>query len=126
MNQQKINSVFALSSKDRYDYLIRRMADFETIYLITDGEGNYVMIGSEGVNVLPVWPEREFAELFLTDAWSDYLVEENSIYEFIDWLNELGKGSIEIAGFPNRELNTVHVTAMKMKNHLEHEISQYE
>ena len=126
MNQQKINNVFALSSKDRYGYLIRKVADFETIYLIADDEGNYVMVGSEGANVLPVWPEREFAELFLTDDWTGYQVEENSIYDFINWLNELEKDNIDIAGFPNIELNTVHVTAKDMKDHLDHEISQYE
>jgi hypothetical protein len=126
MNKQKINNVFALDSTERYGYLIRKVADFETIYLIADNEDKFVMIGSDGINVLPVWPEKEFAELFLTDDWKDYKVVEYSVNEFMDLLDDLEKDKIELAGFPNQELHTVHVSAIDMKNHLLYEISQYE
>ena len=126
MNENKIKNVFALNSEERYGYLLRRVAGFETIYLIADKDDKYVMIGSDGVSVLPVWPEKEFAELFLTDDWKDYKVVEYSIYDFMDWLDDLEKEEIELAGFPNLQLNTVHVSATDMKNHLLFEISQYE
>ena len=51
MNEQKIKNVFALDSSERYGYSIRKVADFETIYLIADKEYKYVMIGSDGVRV---------------------------------------------------------------------------
>ena len=126
MNQQKINNIFALDSKDRYGYLLRKVADFETIYLIADREEQYVMIGSNDINVLPVWPEKEFAELFLTDTWKGYEVIEYDIYNFLDWLDELEKEKVELAGFPNSEFNTVHVSAIDMKNHLIYELNQHE
>ena len=126
MNQQKINNIFALDSKERYGYLLRKVADFETIYLISDNEDKYVMIGSDGVSVLPVWPEKEFAELFLTDNWKSYKVVEYNIHDFVDWLADLEKEKVDLAGFPNSEFNTVHVTAVDLKNHLLFELSQYE
>lgn len=126
MNQQKINNIFALESKERYGYLLRKVADFEIIYLISDNEDKYVMIGSDGVSVLPVWPEKEFAELFLTDDWKSYKVVEYNIHDFMDWLVDLEKEKVDLAGFPNSEFNTVHVTAVDMKNHLLFELSQYE
>ncbi|MBX0332215.1 DUF2750 domain-containing protein [Pontibacter sp. HSC-14F20] len=126
MNEQKIKNVFALDSKERYGYLLRKVADFETIYLIADNEDKYVMIGSEEVSVIPVWPEKEFAELFLTDDWKEYKVVEYSIYDFMDWLDNLDKENTELAGFPNLDFNTVHVSATDMKNHLLYQISQYE
>lgn len=126
MNQQKINNVFALDSTERYGYLIRKVADFETIYLIADNEDNYVMIGSNEINVLPVWPEKEFAELFLTDDWKDYKVVEYPVNEFMDLLDDLEKDKVELAGFPNIYLDTVHVSAIDMKNNLLYEMSQYE
>ncbi|WP_242133008.1 DUF2750 domain-containing protein [Aestuariivivens marinum] len=126
MNQQKINNIFALDSKERYGYLLRKVADFETIYLIADNEDQCVMIGSNDISVLPVWPEKEFAELFLTDTWKDYKVIEYDIYDFLDWLDELEKEKAELAGFPNSEFNTVHVSAIDMKNHLIYELNQYE
>jgi hypothetical protein len=126
MNQQKIKNVFALDSAERYGYLIRKVADFETIYLIADNDDMFVMIGSDGNNVIPVWPEKEFAELFLTDDWKEYKVVEYSVNEFMDLLDDLEKDKIELAGFPNQDLNTVHISAIDMKNHLLYEISQYE
>ena len=126
MNQQKINNIFALDSKERYGYLLRKVADFETIYLIADNEDKYVMIGSNGLSVIPVWPEQEFAELFLTDDWKDYKVVEYDIHDFMKWLTDLEKERVDIAGFPNSDFNTAHVSAVDMKNHLLFELSQYE
>ncbi|MFC5269893.1 DUF2750 domain-containing protein [Adhaeribacter terreus] len=126
MNQHKIDNIFALDSSERYGYLLRRVADFETIYLIADEEENYVMLGSEDGNVLPVWPEKEFASLFLTDDWSSCHIVEYKLSEFMDWLDDLAKDSVLIAGFPNLDLHTVHVSAIEMKNHLLFEMRQYE
>ncbi|WP_419211350.1 DUF2750 domain-containing protein [Maribacter sp. X9] len=126
MNQQKIKNIFALDSKERYGYLLRKVADFETIYLIADNEDKYVMIGSNGLSVIPVWPEKEFAELFLTDDWKDYKVIEYDIYDFMEWLTDLENERVDLAGFPNSDFNTVHVSAVDMKNHLLFELSQYE
>ena len=126
MNQQKINSIFAFDSKERYGYFLRKVADFETIYLIADNEDKYVMIGSNDLSVIPVWPEKEFAELFLTDDWKNYKVVEYDIHDFMEWLTDLEKQNVDLAGFPNSCLNTVHVSAVDMKNHLLFELSQYE
>ena len=51
---------------------------------------------------------------------------EQSIYNFMEWLNDLEKDKVELAGFPNLDFNIVHVTATDMKNHLLYKISQYE
>lgn len=126
MNQQKINNIFALDSKERYGYLLRKVADFETIYLIVDNEDKYVMIGSNDLSVIPVWPEKEFAELFLTDDWKEYKVVEYDIHDFMEWLTDLEKEKVDLAGFPNSDFNIVHISAVDMKNHLLFELSQYE
>lgn len=126
MNQQKINNIFALNPKERYGYLLRKVADFKTIYLIADNEEKYVMIGSNDFSVIPVWPEKEFAELFLTEDWKNYKVVEYDIHDFMEWLTDLEKENVELAGFPNSDFNTVHVSALDMKNHLFFELSQYE
>ncbi|MFB0902806.1 MAG: hypothetical protein QMB11_00330 [Nonlabens sp.] len=51
MNQQK-NTVLSLYSKDRCGYFLRKVAVFESIYLIADEDENYVMIGSNNDSVI--------------------------------------------------------------------------
>ena len=126
MNQHQLRNVFSLPAAERYGYLIQKVADFETIYLITDSKGDYVMLGTDDLETIPVWPEKEFAQQFLTNMWSNYVIKEMSIYDFMDWLDNLEKENIQISGFPNLQLNTVHVSVIDMKNHLIHELSQYE
>lgn len=47
MHIKQLESVFKLESKERYGYLIRRVADFEEIFLITDKKGNYITCGND-------------------------------------------------------------------------------
>ena len=126
MHPNKIKNIFSLSPKDRYGYLLRTVADFESIYLIVDNNNKYVMIGSDKINSIPVFPEKEFAELFLINNWKNYNVEEYSIYDFIEWLDDLNEKEILISGFPNLELKTVTPTPEQIKNHLLFECSRYE
>ena len=84
------------------------------------------MIGSNDLSVIPVWPEKEFAELFLTEDWKNYKVVEYDIHDFMGWLTDVEKQNVELAGFPDLDFNTVHVSAVDMKNHLLFELSQYE
>ena len=126
MNKKKVDNVIKLSSKDRYGYLIRKVADFEKIFLICDSFGGLVTIGDSNSKCIPVWPEKEFAELFLTNDWKNYKVKSFSLDKFLTWLDKPTSEKYEIAGFPNLDLNAVVVTMDEIKNHLIYESSQYE
>lgn len=125
MHQDKINNVKQLSPQERYGYLIRKVADSEEVWLIHEN-GKYVTLGDSSEDVsIPVWPEKEFAELMLNDYWKDYSTECLDVHDFIDWLDDL-EGGIKIAGFPMDNLNAVVVTSDEMKNHLLYELQRYE
>ena len=88
MNTKKLENVLKLDSKDRYGYLIRKVADFQTIFLICDSFGGLITIGDNSSKCIPVWPEKEFAELFLTDDWSKYKVKSFDLDKFLIWLDK--------------------------------------
>lgn len=126
MHHEKIKNILSLSSEDRYGYFIRKVADFEEVWIIKD-QNSFVTLGDKDEQVsIPVFPEQQFAELFLTDSWSSYSVENMNLTDFMNWLDTLQEDSIAIAGFPNTDFNSVIVTAEEMKNHLLYEIDQYE
>ena len=126
MHPDKQKNILKLSPQDRYRYFIPKVADFEEVWLVYDN-GQYVTLGDkEDQIVLPVWPEKEFAELMLTDDWKDYTIKSMNVHEFVEWLDSLEEEGYKIAGFPDIDLKGVVVTADEMKNHLVYELQQYE
>jgi hypothetical protein len=127
MNSHKLQNIFNLSSKERYGYFVRKVADFQTVWLVRDDEGVAMLGGDEEHSKsIPVWPEKEFASLFLKGDWESYRVEEMPLDEFLIWLDELQKKGIQLATFPKESLQSIVVSAEEMKAHLLHELEQYE
>src|SRR4029079_11785185 len=111
MHPDKQKNVLNLPPQDRYGYLIRNVADFEEVWLIHDN-GQYVTLGDKDEQIaVPVWPEKEFAEIMLTDDWKQYSVKCMDVRRFIDWLDKLEEQHYTIAGFPSTDLNSVIVSA---------------
>lgn len=126
MHPDKLKNIQLLSPQDRYGYLIRKVADTEEVWLI-QYNGQYVTLGDNNEQVIiPVWPEKELAELLLTDDWKNCTLESIEVHDFIDWLDQLGQDKTKVAGFPMADLNAVVVDAEEMKNHLLYELHQYE
>ncbi|OUJ68579.1 hypothetical protein BXP70_27850 [Hymenobacter crusticola] len=66
MNPHKRQAILNLPAPERYGYLLRKVADFEAIWLIRDPEGITMLTDDSGQAMLPVWPEQAFAALLLT------------------------------------------------------------
>jgi hypothetical protein len=126
MHPDKQKNIYNLSPQDRYGYLIKRVANFEELWFIQDN-GQYVTLGDNDQQVcIPVWPEREFAELMIKDDWSACAVLSMTVHDFIEWLDILEKEAVAIAGFPGADLSGVVVNAGEIRNHLIYELQQYE
>ncbi len=126
MNEKKLNNVLSLEPKERYGYLIQKVADFEEIFVITDTVDAFVTVGDSDMKCIPVWPEHDFAKEFLTDDWADFKIKTLSLNEFYDWLDKLEMENYHIAGFPNKDLNSIVVKPQEIKSHLIYECDQYE
>ena len=126
LSNKKIENVFNLKPAERYGYLIRKVADFEQIFLISDKNGNYVTCGSDETECIPVWPEMEFAKEFLNSDWKDFNVVMIELNSFLEWLDKLELEGFFIGGFPNRVFNSIVIKPNEMKNHLIYECEQYE
>jgi hypothetical protein len=122
----KINNIFNLSPKDRYDYFIRKVVDFGKVWLIKS-KGMYVALGDNAGNrIIPVWPEKEFAQLLLTDNWKGFEVEQKSLTDFMEWLGQLQRGNLILAVFPKADFKTVVLMAEEIKERLLEALEQYE
>jgi hypothetical protein len=126
MHPDKLKNILNLSPQDRYGYFIRKVADTEEVWMIKESE-EYVTLGDNDEQVtIPVFPEKEFAELLLTDDWSNCTVETLDVRQFMEWLDKLQQEKVKIAAFPTEDFNAVVVKPDEMKNHLLYELQQYE
>lgn len=79
--QEHLNSVVKLSAPKRYNYFIKKVADFEVVWgLYNDG---WALSETEsGAPIFPFWPQKEFAKFCATGDWEDYEPEEIPLEDF--------------------------------------------
>jgi hypothetical protein len=126
MTNPKIDNVFNLDAQDRYGYFIRKVSDFEQVFLLSDDDGKPVELGVDSIKCIPVWPEVEFVESLLKDDWKSCKINSVDLDTFLEWLDQVQLEDYQIAGFPNRNLNAVIVDPQEMKKHIAFERSQYD
>ena len=126
MHKKQLESVFKLESKQRYGYLIRKVADFEQVFLIADIKGDYVTCGNDDKKVIPIWPELEFAQELIKTVWKSCVVKMVELNEFLNWMDKLEIENYLVGGFPNQKLNSIVVKPIDIKNHIIFECQRYE
>ncbi|MGY3795152.1 DUF2750 domain-containing protein [uncultured Aquimarina sp.] len=125
MNQKKYQNIIQSSNDERYEYLVRKVADFETIYLIY---GRFWQIGTFNINgaeCILVFPEKDFAEQHIKSEESKS-VKKKSLNKFIHWLEKDKSNKLNLAVFPNQQNEVKIVSASEFKNDLLKECEQYE
>lgn len=123
---KKISEVLKMSLPDRYDYFIRKVADFENIWgLNSDGWALYG--DDEGNQVLPLWPEKEFAELCAVDEWRDYIPEAIGLENFLcKWVPGMTNDKTLISVFPTLETSGLIISPSDINKDLLDESKQYD
>jgi len=71
MNHHEIENVSKLSPKSRYDYFIRKIADFEELWTIIDANSDFTLAEIENSTVISFWTHEAFIESNLTPDWAD-------------------------------------------------------
>lgn len=83
LSQKQIEAVSSLPAPKRYDHFIKKVVGWKRMWgLYSDG---WAMSESQqGERVLPLWPEKEYAELCATGVWSSYEARPIELDEAID------------------------------------------
>ncbi len=114
-----------MADGERSDYLIRKVADFEEIFLIYETMNSMCTITVNGQKCIPVFPEREFAENFKNISPQYKKVKNLPLNDFIEWLDKPNSGEMRFAVFPDNESNASIVSASDLKDRLLEECEQY-
>jgi hypothetical protein len=83
-DKKELDAVIGLDANKRYEYSIKRIADFETLWVLGDNQGLRTYEDETGHAIFPIWPFKEFALLCSTGEFADCQPEELQLNEFME------------------------------------------
>lgn len=127
LTKNKIDEILARKPESRYKYFIRTVAELEEVWGMADDEG-WMMLEDDldNTDVLPVFPHREFAELFYEQGefGEAYKVEPLDLYEFMEWLEDMAEQKIKVGVFPTPDFECAVMTPEKVMADLQTEFDK--
>ncbi len=124
MHPKAIENILNLKPFDRYQYFIRKIADWEKVYTLVFLNGNYAMSIVDDKKLFPLWSAREFAELSKTGDWQECEILELDFNDLEKLFDYIGEYNFLINVFPTDTTGFV-VTLEEFSRDLGTELEQY-
>lgn len=101
LNQKEIDALLVQPRHVRYGYLLKRVADWGALWVLSTDEGDAMFGDADGRKYLGVWPFRPFAERCAVGDWQCFRAREIPLKRFLDAeISALASDGIGIAIFP--------------------------
>lgn len=71
MNPKEKENILKLEPFKRYQYFIKKIADFEELWTIVDENGDYAISEIDNHNFISFWTAEEFILSNLEEGWQD-------------------------------------------------------
>jgi hypothetical protein len=86
MNIKEIESVIKLDAAQRYAYFLKRVADFEEIWVLSEKDSVVLNADKKGKLFLYLFPFEEYAKYYQekTQGFEDCLPKKIDLYQFKD------------------------------------------
>ena len=125
MNKKELISVSKLPANKRYEYFIKKVADYEEVWGLFE-DGWVTTQDDMGRSLIPFWPKKEFAELCAINEWSKCIAKSIDLDEFINnWLTGMKEDGVLPSIFWNNDDSAVLEICVLQKD-LELELQKYE
>ncbi|MFC1466140.1 MAG: DUF2750 domain-containing protein [Candidatus Brachytrichaceae bacterium NZ_4S206] len=125
INDKEISSVLALPPVRRYEYFVKKVADFEELWGLADERG-WAMYGSDsGKELFPVWPHPKYAEMCATGSHSQCSPRRINLREWLEsWLPQLLEEGRLVAVFPLPDDQAVFIAPDRLLIDLAEELAK--
>ena len=101
MHDKEFEAVRSLPPDERYSYTIKRMADWEVLWSLTDGGEWASAADDEGNELIPVWPHKRFAGACAEGEWDGYDPQPIELSTWMDcWLPGIRREKRLVSVFP--------------------------
>ncbi|OUL58045.1 DUF2750 domain-containing protein [Pseudoalteromonas ulvae] len=100
MDKKRMVSILSNDNAQRYKYLLKEVVNLGEIWILTDEQG-CVMLSTDEEDCVPIWPNKEFAELWATGDWQDCEPQAITLKKWHShWTDGLADDELAIAVFP--------------------------
>lgn len=124
-SENEISSVQQLNADDRYAYLLKKVADQETIWSLWSN-GWALASNDSGREAVPIWPHPTYAAACAKDEWQGYEPKQIELDAWMErWLPGIKRDGRLVAVFPSPNDKGVVVEADFLAQNLEAELEKY-
>lgn len=122
---KEVENVLKLDNSQKYEYFIKKIADFEEVWSLKDDDG-WASLGINDEIFFPVWAKSEFAKICISGEWKEYRCEAIDIDDFMDkWLPGLKEDGIRVTIMWHEGVG-IDVDWDELSRDIESELEQYE
>ncbi len=126
MHPKEIENILKLTPFERYQYFIRKIADWEIAYSLIFLDGNYAISTIDDKKIFPIWSAKEFAELSKTNGWESCNIIELTFDDFEETLFDyIDENNLLLNVFPIDKTGFV-VSLEEFAKDLKEELEQYQ
>ncbi len=126
LQEKEIEAVLKRAGPERFKHFVKRVVDEERAWGLWQ-DGWAFMVETNGPQVFPLWPAREYAERCRMGAWEAYEPEEIPLESLLDeLLPKLRDRDVLPGVFPIPSGKGVTPTVEKLIEALRHEMAKYE
>lgn len=125
MNNKKKENILKLEPFKRYQYFIKKIADFEELWTIVDENGNYAISEIDDFSLISFWTAEEFIFPNLEEGWKNCKpLKINLEYLEEELFTEIASQNYLINVFPINEKSGFVVSLDEFKRDLEEELDE--
>lgn len=100
LEQSRVNEILKFDAEQRLKYLLKQCVNLKQVWLLTDEYGS-VMLTTEDEDCIPVWPNKEFAEMWATEDWQGFEPKAIALDDwFKKWTRGLESDELSVVVFP--------------------------
>ena len=127
INDEEFQGVLKLPAPKRYEYFVKKVADGEELWSLSNDSGWALTSDDDGTELVPMWPHERFAEACIIGVWSAYRPKSIQLDRWLAaWIPGIIKDSRKIAVFKTPDGKGIVVEPERLKNDIEQELTNYE
>ena len=119
VNDDQMAGVSALSGRERFEHLLKRICDTEQVFLLTDEDDQLIVLKDEGNAAppqLPIWPHPRYVEAYRQSRGGGAGYGSMKLQEFVDdLLRELADDGVELVVMPTEQGQAVTIAADELR-----------